>query len=333
MSAWKKPSRMAWRRKRLDHRAAELRQVEALWPRARRDPTAACRRSIRASARPLPVRFQSTVGTRKSGSSLVFSAISESAAASSRRSISIVTERASVSTTSISRSRRASAENFSAVRAAKKKCVEIDLEAPLDAGPQHLDGDRSPLRGHASARCTCAIEAAATGGPNEENSSRHRLADLHLDHALRLRLRERRHLVLQVFEIARERSADDVRTRREELAELDVGRAERGQRGRQAMPARRSGRSIRRAIAQRAARRQRQQRGIDQPEHALAREHEAGARQTREMGDRADHKRQPECSATMPPVIGVNVTRRKPAARIMSAKTFGRGNLRIDSTR
>ena len=40
------------------------------------------------------VRSQSTVGTRKSGSSLVFSAISESAAASSRRSISIATERA-----------------------------------------------------------------------------------------------------------------------------------------------------------------------------------------------------------------------------------------------
>ena len=37
----------------------------------------------------LPVRSQSTAGTRKSGSALVFSAISDSAAASSRRSISM----------------------------------------------------------------------------------------------------------------------------------------------------------------------------------------------------------------------------------------------------
>jgi hypothetical protein len=50
---------------------------------------------------------------------LVFSAISESAAASSRRSISIATERASVSTTSTIRSRRASEEKRSARRATK----------------------------------------------------------------------------------------------------------------------------------------------------------------------------------------------------------------------
>ena len=48
----------------------------------------------------LVVRSQSTAGTRKSGSSLVFSAISESAAASRRKSISTVTERRNVSTTS-----------------------------------------------------------------------------------------------------------------------------------------------------------------------------------------------------------------------------------------
>ena len=40
--------------------------------------------------------------------------------------------------------------------------------------------------------------------------------------------------------------------------------------------------------------------------------------------------RQPECSATTPPVIVSNETRRRPAARIISAKTFGFGNLRIE---
>ena len=51
------------------------------------------------------------------------------------------------------------------------------------------------------------------------------------------------------------------------------------------------------------------------------------------MGEGGDHKFQPECSATTPPVIGVNETRRKPAASIICAKAFGLGNLRIDSTR
>ena len=42
------------------------------------------------------------------------------------------------------------------------------------------------------------------------------------------------------------------------------------------------------------------------------------------------YKRQPECSATMPPVMRANSTRRKPAARIMSAKVAGGGNWRIE---
>ena len=44
----------------------------------------------------------------------------------------------------------------------------------------------------------------------------------------------------------------------------------------------------------------------------------------------SDHNRQPECSATTPPVIGVNDTRRKPAASIIVAKAFGLGNFRIE---
>ena len=63
------------------------------------------------------VRSQSTVGTRKSASSRVFSAISDSAAASSRKSISIATERASVATASTGRSRCASSDTLSALRA------------------------------------------------------------------------------------------------------------------------------------------------------------------------------------------------------------------------
>ena len=80
-------------------------------------------------------------------------------------------------------------------------------------------------------------------------------------------------------------------------------------------------------------RRVRQGRGIDQAEHALAREDEARAREPEQMADCSDHKRQPECSATMPPLMDRCDTRAKPAARIISANAFGRGKRRIDSTR
>src|SRR6185437_5163914 len=78
--------------------------------------------------------------------------------------------------------------------------------------------------------------------------------------------------------------------------------------------------------------RQRERPRIDQREHALARKHETGARQADEMRYAGNHKRQPECSATTPPVIGVTDTRRKPACSIICAKALGLGNLRIDST-
>ena len=73
----------------------------------------------------LEVRRQSTVGTRKrpSGSdwsAAMLSAISEMAAASRRRSISISTLRASVSTTAVGRRRRVGGCQRSIWRAAKK---------------------------------------------------------------------------------------------------------------------------------------------------------------------------------------------------------------------
>ena len=79
--------------KGLDQRAGELRQVEALGLRARARSDSGVASIHSSVSTSLAVRSQSTVGTRKSGSSLVFSAISESAAASRRKSISTVTER------------------------------------------------------------------------------------------------------------------------------------------------------------------------------------------------------------------------------------------------
>ncbi len=66
------------------------------------------------------LRVQSTVGTRKPSSFLVFSAISEMAAASMRKSISMATDFANVSTTAIGRKRREGGWKRSIIRAAKK---------------------------------------------------------------------------------------------------------------------------------------------------------------------------------------------------------------------
>ncbi len=167
MSAWKKPSRSAWRRKVWITACDRCLRSKPLASSVARSCSGVPSIHSRVSTS-LAVRSQSTAGTRKSGSALVFSAISDSAAASSRRSISSATERRKVATVSIMRSRRASADRLSAWRAAKREGFEIDAETPLDVGPQHLHGDGLAALGvTTSARCTCAIEAAATAGPND----------------------------------------------------------------------------------------------------------------------------------------------------------------------
>jgi hypothetical protein len=97
---------------------------------------------------------------------MVFSAISDSAAASSRRSISMPTERASVRTISISFSRRASAESASMWRAANISASRSTLKLCCTFGRNTFTAAtrRTPFVS-ISARCTCAIEAAATAGP------------------------------------------------------------------------------------------------------------------------------------------------------------------------
>ena len=243
----------------------------------------------------------------------MFSAISDSAAASSRKSISSATERRNVSTTSTSRRRRASAEKLSALRATKVKASRSARKRRSIPGRTIFTATaRRPSAVATSPRCTCAIEAAATARTEARKHLAQRLAERRRDRRLGFGLRKRRHLVLQAFEIARERNADDIGPRRQELAELDVGRAEPGERSRKP----RIGGAACRALdqprdAQRRPRGKRQRRRIDQAEHAFAGEHEAGAAETQQMCGAGDHKRQPECNATMPPVIGRNDDARK----------------------
>ena len=183
--------------------------------------------------------------------------------------------------------------------------AEIGVEALFDAGPQHFDRD--------GARPVRSLDRGAMhlrdrgGGDRRAETRKHRferLAERGGDRRFGLSLRERRHLVLQPLEILGERRADHVRPRRQELAEFDVARAEPGQRRRQAR-VRGAGRSPFDQARQPQERPRRHRHGsrIDDAEHALAGEHEAGAAETDEMRGSGDHKRQPQCSATMPPVI------------------------------
>ena len=205
----------------------------------------------------------------------------------------------------MSRSRRASAEKFSACRAAKVKAARSAWKRCSTPGRSTLTATaRGPPAVSTVARCTCAIEAAATGGPKARKHRFERLAERGGDRRFGLALRERRHLVLQPFEIFGECRADHVRPRRQKLAEFDVARAEPGQRRRQA-GVRCAGRAPFDQARQPQERPRRNRHGgrIDDAEHALAGEHEAGAAETDEMRGSGDHKRQPQCSATMPPVI------------------------------
>ncbi len=153
------------------------------------------------------------------------------------------------------------------------------------------------------------------------------------DHGFGLGLRKRRQPVLQAFQIARHHDADHVGPRGEKLSELEIGRSEPGQRARQPRTGFGAGAFDQPREPQRELPGRRHQARIDHAEHALAREHETGAGEPRDVGQCRDHKRQPECNATMPPERLCQLTREKPAARIISANALGLGNLRIDSTR
>src|SRR5262249_44003187 len=153
------------------------------------------------------------------------------------------------------------------------------------------------------------------------------------DRSLGFLLCKRRQTVLEAFQVARHDDADHVRPRRQELAELEIGWAQPGQRPRQPRSMLVAAPFDEACELQRELSRRRHKARIDDAEYALAREHDRGAGKTRNVGKGRDHKRQPECSATMPPDKVCQLTREKPASRIMSAKALGFGNLRIDSTR
>ena len=103
--------------------------------------------------------------------------------------------------------------------------VEVGLDLARRAGPLHLDGDRAPVREDG------AMDLADRGCGHRHRvelaeQPLDRLAETLLDHLRRLLVRERRYVVLEAAELGDDVRRQDVRPHREELAELDEGRAE-----------------------------------------------------------------------------------------------------------
>ena len=161
----------------------------------------------------------------------MLSAISEMAAASRRMSISISTECAErVDHGDRPQPARGRMEALD-LPGGEEVAVEVAAEALLDAGAQDLDRRRrarTPLS-IATALCTWAMEAAATGGPELGEVILHPAAQRFRHGAARLLHGKGRQLVLQVAQVAGEFRADQIGARGQELAELDVTGPQAGQ--------------------------------------------------------------------------------------------------------
>ena len=216
----------------------------------------------------------------------------------------------------------------------EEEIAEVAAETRCDIGPEHFHRDRFAY----AVTFGLAAMYLCDGGsgdrrPEADKGLRHRAFQRQGDDGFGLGLRKRRQPVLQAFQIARHCDADDVGPGRQKLSELQIGRAEPRQRARQTRAGFGAGAFDQPRHPQRELAGRRHQARIDDAEHAFAREHVSGADQPRDVGRRRDHKRQPECNATMPPERLCHFTREKPAAPIISANAFGLGNFRIDSTR
>ena len=119
----------------------------------------------------------------------------------------------------------------------KGEGAKVGMETPLDAGPQHLHGDGpGPVGGLDLGPMHLRNRGGGDRRPEACEARADRPAERGGDHRFRLLLRERRHLVLQMLEIARKRGTDHVGARRQKLTELDVARTEPRERHRQTRP-------------------------------------------------------------------------------------------------
>ena len=166
--------------------------------------------------------------------------------------------------------------------------LEVAAEALADAGPHdlHRHGRAVGEPRLVDLRDRGRGDGRAEGG----EEVRERPAEGVRHHALGLRLREGGHPVLEMLQVARGRRPDDVGAGGEELAELDVGGPEPGQRGGEAGGALvGAGPLDQPGEAQRAPGGGRQRARIDQRERPFAGQHEPGPHAPGRVGKAGQH--------------------------------------------
>ena len=169
----------------------------------------------------------------------------------------------------------------------KEEIAEVAAEARRDIGPEHFDGNRFAL---AVARDLATMHLRDRGRghrwPQARKCLRHRAIQRRCYDSLGFGLRERRQAVLQAFQIACHIDADHVGPGGEKLPEFEIGRPKPRQCARQPRAGFGAGPLDDACKTQRQLAGRRHQRGIDDAEYALAREHKAGAGQPRDVRGR-----------------------------------------------
>jgi hypothetical protein len=121
------------------------------------------------------------------------------------------------------------------VQGGKRECGQVGVKAAFDAGAQNLYGDGA----RAGRGCHGGpVHLRNRGGGNRRaeacENRPDRLVEGRRDRRLGVGLGEWRHAILQTLEVARQHGTDHVGPGRKKLPELDIARAELGQRRREA---------------------------------------------------------------------------------------------------
>ena len=201
----------------------------------------------------------------------------------------------------------------------------------FDVRAQHLDRDVGALGRHR------AMDLRDRGGADRDFVDRRehlvdRAAEARLNRATDSVEGERRERVLQPHQIERGVLADQIGSRRQRLAELDRGGADRLERIGIARN-RRHARAEPREPDQPAQPRRRIRVALDPAQRAMPREDAAPFQEPPRVHDRRGQIFQPEWIATSPPSIGSTLVWTNPASPIIALNRSIVGKRRIDSIR
>ena len=280
------------------------------------------------------VRRQSTFGTPRLASPAKFSASSAAAAPSRDRFISTVTASAKTSTDSTRRKRRQPRARALHRAGETEKQLEIVPERALDAGPQHLDRDRTPVRGD---RIVDLGDGSRGDGAIVERVEQrlHRRAELDGDRRSRLFRRKGRQAIAKPRQIGGCSRADQIGPGGKRLTQFDETGAQRHSGVGERLPETLFGRAAPRQQPHRARQpRRRRADSFERRKRIVPRQNARDPRQTPEIEKRAGHQtRQPQCNRTIPPHSDRDRAPAKPARTSAADNTSGGGKRRMLSAR